>query len=794
MSHQKNFQPNNQGKKSQIPAQLTQGAGGGYVTTAGGEGSAGAGKRNWKQRPNSQKEEVDNKQSQSWDFKKYPFNGEPTRVVHLQKQLLQEAKSQRVLQLTMEGGDSWMTADSCFTTADFYYIVRDLPVQPLHQLGEDEQTRRDVESMIVNWKIELQRINNRNDSMEKFWNHFAEESTGWLRSRVSAKFWLYLLDSLGEITPFVFWTELNRVGGVVGSISSVLADNQRFSQVLSRWDPSSVQPHEFIARFMQYYREDQAIRLPDGTMVDPREDANWTAVDKERAHRMLYRLWTVHQTFVDFKLPGRYTPALEKFFSSPTEYVTYSEKVEAILKECAKIDTSGEMWDGAKRQPRQPQSNQKANVTTQNSSGTPVVAQRPALPPSIRTLVCQTSNLTKKEVEALPAESRDVLVVNALKSRLSEPLPAPPATPSSSRCHCGVQDMITNCRTCLEQALSTMGVQPGAALARSPETSKQRVADAVVSAAASVGQSPGLSPNLQHIAQTALARQAAAASGPATNTRGFTRKVKMISKVECRDPAYLSVFRTTLNPSHEDVSAAQKRLATHPSFVVDSGSELTGVCPQDMLLWKPHTQVEYPEGYMSGQSCSGENLTLLGQGVTVERWPMSTAVLQLQDRVLSVKEFTGLAHNQDVYFPAQSRGLPFGVVFADANTGMVTDIGDYQYRVQPHPLPHFQRGDPWMLRPHLSKGVVGGAPSVKRIDAAEMVQHEAGLAVFDSLKQCDDDDDDDVNDLMVGEWYPLPTSHSTADILTQPMTDEEFRRHSAQLLLPSFATVQEETL
>ena len=783
---QPNFQTTKDGKKFQKPAQLTQGGSGGY-STQGGEKNSGGGNSHWK-RPNGQ-EEVEKKQQQTWDFKKFQFNGEPTRVVHFQKQLLQEAKAQRVLQLTVEGGDSWMLVDDCFTTEDFYFIVRDLPIQPIHQIGEDEQMRRDIESMIVNWKIELQRITNRNDSMEKFWTHFSAEQTGWLRSRVSTKFWLYLQESLGEITPFAFWSELNRVGGVIGSISSVLADNQRFSQVLSRWDPSSVQPHEFIARFMQYSREDQAIRLPDGITVDPRDDANWTVLDRERACRMLYRLWTVHQTFVDFKLPARYTPALEKFFESTTDHVTYSAKVEAILKECAKIETSGEMWDGAKKQPTK-QQQPKTTPQAQQSAVTPVVAARP-LQPSVRSLVCQVSHLSKKEVDALPEEARDVLVVNALKTRLSSNLPAPPVTSSSNTsCNCGVHDMISNCRACLEQALITMGAKPAGTLPISPGTTQRRVAEAVASAAANVVQSPGLSPNLQQIAQSALARQAAAAAGPASNTRGVARKVKMISKVACRDPEYLSVFRTTLPASRETTSAAQARLAPHPSFVVDSGSELTGVCPQDMLLWKPHSQVEYPEGYMSGQSCSGENLTLLGQGVTVDRWPLSTAVLQLQDRVLSVKEFTGLAHNQDVYFPAQSRGLPFGVVFGDAATGMVTDVGDYDYRVKPHALPHFQRGEPWVLRPHLSKGVVGGTPAVKRLEAAEMVKQEGGLAVFDSLDQLEDDE---VDDVYAGEWYPLPTSHSLEGALTQPLTEEEFLRHRAQLL-PSFAAVQEETI
>jgi hypothetical protein len=118
--------PSQAGKKVPYPAQLTQTGSGGYSSHHGGENTAGVGKAHWK-RPSSQ-EDLEQKQSQAWDFKRFPFTGEPTRVVHLQKQLIQEAKAQRVLQLTTEGGDSWMPADSCFETADFYFIVRDLPV------------------------------------------------------------------------------------------------------------------------------------------------------------------------------------------------------------------------------------------------------------------------------------------------------------------------------------------------------------------------------------------------------------------------------------------------------------------------------------------------------------------------------------------------------------------------------------------------------------------------------------------------------------------------------------------
>ena len=114
--------------------------------------------------------------------------------------------------------------------------------------------------------------------------------------------------------------------------------------------------------------------------------------------------------------------------------------------------------------------------------------------------------------------------------------------------------------------------------------------------------------------------------------------------------------------------------------------------------------------------------------------------------------------DQDVFFPARSRGLPFGVVFADAKTGLVTDVGDQDYKVQPEHAPHHQRGQPWRLAVDLRSEPVQKAV-VNRLDAAEMVRQEAGLTIVDSLDEAFDEGDQVYGDDDGGnDWYSLPAS------------------------------------
>ena len=56
----------------------------------------------------------------------------------------------------------------------------------------------------------------------------------------SENLWIYLQDLLEEIRPRNLWIELTRSGWNIGSISSGLADSQRFGHVLARWDPAFV--------------------------------------------------------------------------------------------------------------------------------------------------------------------------------------------------------------------------------------------------------------------------------------------------------------------------------------------------------------------------------------------------------------------------------------------------------------------------------------------------------------------------------------------------------------------------
>jgi hypothetical protein len=692
------------------------------------------------------------------DFIGFPFKGEPVRVAMLLKFLLMEARTLHVIQET-DHGDVAMTADRCFTEEDFYFVDLVSPLQPTHVAGEDEQAKRDKDSEISNWKLATARLATRNASHKSFWDYFSLEASGWLRKRLAPDYWLSLQTVLGVITPRNVFKEFQRVGSIAGDVNTTIADNQRLQTLLKPWDGRTMQAHEFLSRFMQAARDDQAIPLPNGTVLDPLDEDNWTALETELASRLFYRLITQHKAFVNFKMPQRYDEAIEKFIDSPNEYVTYSEKVQAIIKECAKLDTQGEIWDGSTRRRDRWTKPQPSGSPVQQPVGGPAPSpagiQKTVMPPSIKRLVRETHGLTNRDIHSASGEEQKTLIIAAIRGQLAAPTPVISGSDASvTRCNCGVAAAVVDCRTCLEALLRQLSPVPqhGRVQQHSPVYTPQRVAAAM----SAVSAPAGLSPALQNIARTAAARSM---SNAAVAGIPVKRKLNMIRAV--RRSATGELTRVLTDPVVAEVVAkTQERLRNHPSFVVDSGSEITGVCPEDMLRWQEFTQAEFPEGYLKGQSCSGQTLTMLGDGATLSRWPRTTAILELTDRVLSVREFTGVSVNQDVYFPALSRGLPFGVVFADAQTGMVTDVGDADYKVVPEHQPHFARGDPWRLDVDLrsvTKPVV-----VNRLDATEMVGQEAGLAIVDSLADqqlplCDDEFDVDT-----GEWYALPESMSEA--------------------------------
>ena len=695
------------------------------------------------------------------DFLTSPFKGEPVRVPELIKLILLEASTLTVTQDTEEGEIQY-PGNRCFTEANFYFIDPVVPIQIVHVQGEDEQARRDKDAEITNWKLSTARLTARNASHKAFWDHFSLEATGWLRKRIAPDYWTSLQTVLGLLNPFVIFQELKRVGSIAGEVNSTIADNQRLQKLLQPWDGQTTQAHEFHSRFMQSARDDQAITLPNGVIVDPLDNENWTLLEQELADRFFYRLITQHKAFVSFRLPQRYDEAIAKFMSSPVEHTTYSAKVQAIIKECAKLDTQGQIWDNAPKaqQPlRQSGFVQQSPPPSAAASGAQqtAISRPPGMTPSIKRLVRDTYQLTNRDLLAVSPDQQQVLMVGAIRSQLASPnLGSTVATAAagSTRCNCGVSAQMTDCRSCLLSLLGSAvpaGMQPA-----HPSYTPQRVAAAMTAASASNG---GLSPALQHIAQTAAARAASNAAAPAGSfVRKDNRKVQMIRAVRCADAGNSNVLRMRDVTDKESNATAEQRLLHHPSFVVDSGSEITGICPEDMLRWAEFTQREFPVGYMQGESCSGERLTILGEGTTLSRWPSTTAILELQDRVLSVKEFTGPAMDQDVFFPARSRGLPFGVVFADAKTGLVTDVGDQDYKVQPEHAPHHQRGQPWRLAVDLRSEPVQKAV-VNRLDAAEMVRQEAGLTIVDSLDEAFDEGDQVYGDDDGGnDWYSLPAS------------------------------------
>jgi hypothetical protein len=667
------------------------------------------------------------------DFISHPFRGEPTRVAHLLKYLLLEANTLRVIQEVEGGGEEALLGADCFLKDEFYFIETRVPQQPLHVAGEDEQARRDVEALISNWKYSTARMTARNQSHRAFWDHFSLEETGWLRRRIAPEYWLSLAATLPSMEPRPLYKEFVRIGAITGEINSTIADNQRFQAALAPWKDSNMEAHEFLSRFMQLSRDDAAIPLSDGTVFDPLEEANWSEVQREYAHRLFYRLITQHSVFDGFKLPLKYHAALAKYFDSPVEHRLYSQKNAALITEFAKLDTTDQIWDGApKIHNGVGNGNQLLKrAVTSPAPGTPAAepirsANRPSIPASVRRLVRDQYLLTNKALDALGASEQQVLVVGALRQQLASPVPSPPhPSGQATQCNCGAQPTSADCRDCCQQLLARwMQTNPP----RGPIT---RAAPAAIQPSVS----PGLTPNLTQIAQAAVARQAAA-TGPAANTRGYAKKIAMIRLV-----------RTTEEPV----------TCNGPPFVVDSGSDMTGIGPAEMLRWKPHTQVEFTKQVPQAQSCSGEPLTLLGDGVTVTRWPRTTAIMQLTQPVLSVKEFTSPRVDQDVFFPAQSRGLPFGVLFADAQSGKVCDVGDAEYMVYPDDVPHHQRGAiSWKFTPLLEEVSNKSASQVRRVEASEMVDMEAGLAIYDAIENgfADDDLEEHFDD-GAGDWLSL---------------------------------------
>ena len=180
--------------------QFTRPGNGGYtsnsnIATGGGSSGGGGQRTNFKRPVNAQdaaEENTKKKMQQLVDFITYPFGGEPTRVAALQKQILQEARDLNVIQELDGGGESVLPADGCFLTKDFYYLYRDFPKQPIHLPGEDEQTKRDIDAEIVNWKLNDAGMKLRNESMTALWKHFSAESTGWLRKRIQSEYWASL--------------------------------------------------------------------------------------------------------------------------------------------------------------------------------------------------------------------------------------------------------------------------------------------------------------------------------------------------------------------------------------------------------------------------------------------------------------------------------------------------------------------------------------------------------------------------------------------------------------------------
>ena len=339
-----------------------------------------------------------------------------------------------------------------------------IPLCPRHEAGEDEQQKRDKEALIRNWIQDDKAIKMRNDSQDSFFDYMFAECTGWLRKRISPSYWKSLVELIKPMNPRRLYQELQRVGAITGEINSTIADNQRFAKVLKPFPPDlSIQPHEFLSRFIQASRDDYRVPLADGSVFDPTLEANWTEVEKEMSHRSFYRLLTQHRTFVNWSVPAKFDDALTKFFESPNEYRLYSQKTAAIINLYAKQDTAAIVWDGAKPKqqqfiPRQQQQNAASlvrsmpQVSSSSSNGAPQQMEQIAsrsIPASIMRLTRNAYQCTTAQLDSLPEGERTQLVVNAIRSQVQNPTMNVPDLNSNeakgqTSCNCGSYKAISD--------------------------------------------------------------------------------------------------------------------------------------------------------------------------------------------------------------------------------------------------------------------------------------------------------------------------------------------------------------
>ena len=587
--------------------------------------------------------------------------------------------------------------------------------------------------------------------------------------------------------PHKLYLEFQRVGAITGEINSTIADNQRFAKVLQPFPgDQSVQPHEFLSRFLQASREDYRIPLADGTVLDPTLDENWTEKEQEMAHRDFYRLLTLHKTFVNFSMPQKFDAALAKFFEQPNDYRLYSQKNAAIINLFAKQDTAAIVWDGAKVPKQQFAPRQQPVVTnlsrpvqsvtsSSSSAGTPQNVPRVAQ--SIMRLTRETFGCSTADIKSLPEDERNSLIVSAIRSQVNNPQPST-ANPKSNEargmtsCKCGNFNAISDCRQCLVLLDNELSCRAGISSPASNAVHSRPAAP--VSNAQSPG-SPGLQASLAALAQAALekkhktatASSSSSYAGPSAATRNVARRVAMIRiledwrepKTEWDVPDPMRISRVAHVP--KELVQPSPRLADHSPFLLDSGSMVNAVTLADMFSWEAYTQRAFAEGVLKGESCSGESLTIVGEGSTLKRWPLTMAISELVQPILSVRSFTERSQDKDVWFPALSRGLPFGAIISDASTGLVHDVADHEYLITPFDQSHHERGQPLRVKydllglaekdssPPAARSTPATVPTkqpwqydVRRLDAAEMLQQEGGLGIFDAVHSSGDVDDE----------------------------------------------------
>ena len=686
------------------------------------------------------------------DFEKNPWTGHMATVRYLMDQILVAAASKKVIQFT-DDEDVQMEASACFTKDNFWHIIREKARPPRHAAGETEQQSRDVDAEIKNWELDAKRNEDKNATHLKFYEYFFDEPDGWLRKRISSVYWATLLKKLVPMEPRNFWLELERISELTGEVNATISDNQRFSAVFKPWSDVTVPPHEFLDRYFQAFKKDMEIPLSDGSVFKPDEDDNWSDLLSQLAWRNLYRMITLPKVFTQFRLPSKYDTALENYFNSElsTSERLYSDKVQSIITFVAKQETKSQVWEG----PRQKQ----VLLPRHNAPGPPITAailpkQQGKVPmtTSVRQLVRRTSDLTNAQIAACSPEHHNGILVQAVRSQIAAPVPVVDASGASkdgsvTTCECGSADLTANCVRCLVGLEMLASAQLGV-----PSTSTQSFGkrkkpasppQVSSSGGAAVASPSGLQPNLQAIAEAAAARvaqqQSPAAAGPSSSTRNFAKKVRMF-RISSLEHKLRMIRLSRLDSASGRVTSEYRRLfgnADHESFLLDSGSQAHVIQPQHMLKWEPHTSTEFPDGFMSGETCSGEPLTLLGSGSTIARWPNTVAVAELQQPLLSVSAFTQFTVDQDVIFPALSRGLPYGAIISDAKSGLVQDVADHDYLVTPDVLPHSQRGAPLRVTFSVESvplaAVQTSTPllSVARMDSSEFIRQEGGLAVYE---------------------------------------------------------------